>query len=1186
MQLIHFSRAGSCRPGSTLIVRVMKITAVILLAACLSAAATGKAQKVSLTLRDAPLEKALKEIKRQTGLDLLYTVDVLQHARPVTIELRNADLRQALDQCFKEQPLTYTIVENVIVVKLRPVTSAEGVGEEIVAAPIDVKGRVVDTAGNPVAGASVTVKGDRTKGTTTDENGYFELKGVDENAVLVVSGVNIERYEVKINGKIDLATLIIKSKITEGQDVIIKANTGYQEIEPNQATGSFAVIDNKTINQQVGTNILKRLDGMTPSILFDNKQLQGQKNSNVTVRGLSSINGPLDPLIVLDGFIYEGDINNINPNTVEEITILKDAAAASIWGTRAGNGVIVITTKRSSYNQKLKINANANVIFNSKPDLFYLPNMSSADYIDMEEFLYHKGVYNQIFNNTNRLPLSPAVEVFRSRSLGQLSSADSATLINSMKNSNILSEYDKYFYTNATTQQYAIGMQSGNSTSSYSLNLAYDRSLSEVYDKSRKINTHFRSSFRPLNNLETFFNVYYTKGEKSSGRPSVGTISLSGRPVPYLRFADDNGNPLPIAYDLRKVYTDTAGAGKLLDWNYYPLDDYKHNVTSTDLTEIFANATIRYSFLKSVNIELGYQYENQRIESDQTQDKESYASRHLVNLFSQVNYTNGNVTRSIPQGGIKRIANNSIESQTLRAQINFDRAWGQHHIIAIVGSEIRKRVASGYSSTTYGYNADPLTNGTVNYATPARIITTNGMRYIPGSPVTNPVLTEKYASLYSNIAYTFNERYVLSLSGRRDGSNVFGANTNDKWKPLWSAGLGWNISQESFYKLEILPELRVRGTYGFSGNIDVTKTALPVAGYSTFNHFLTGLPFGSIGTLNNPDLRWEEIKIINLGIEFSFIKQIVAGTIEFYSKKGSDLYGPAPFDYTAGSDGGTIIKNVANLKSKGLEVTLNTRNIDRDFKWDTRFLYTHQSNKTAAYYSPQATDITQFLGNGDRITPVVGKPLYALAAYRWGGLDDQGNPQGYLNGQKSTDYNAIRDEATIKGVDGNVVYVGSTLPTHFGSLINTFRYKNFSLSLSIMYKLGYYFRKTSLSYDRLIESGVGHREFGERWQKPGDENTTNVPSFVFPNISNRDNFYTLSDVNVLKGDHIRFSFLNLAYNFLNDKLHRMVFSDVQVYFNASNLGIIWHANNVGMDPESPYGLEPTKSWAIGIRASF
>ncbi len=317
----------------------MKITAVILLAACLSASATGKAQKVSLTLRDAPLEKALKEIKRQTGLDLLYTVDVLQHARPVTIELRNADLRQALDQCFKEQPLTYTIVENVIVVKLRPVTSAEGVGEEIVAVPIDVKGRVVDTAGNPVAGASVTVKGDRTKGTTTDENGYFELKGVEENATLVVSGVNIERYEVRVNGRTGLPEIRVSPKIIEGEAVVVQGSTGFQVIDKKHP-GSFDVISNDLINRRVSVDILSCIENLTPGVSFRNP------NDGLLIRGRNSIFSNVSPLIVVDNFPYDGDLNNINPNNVESITILKDAAAAAIWGARAGNGVIVITTKR------------------------------------------------------------------------------------------------------------------------------------------------------------------------------------------------------------------------------------------------------------------------------------------------------------------------------------------------------------------------------------------------------------------------------------------------------------------------------------------------------------------------------------------------------------------------------------------------------------------------------------------------------------------------------------------------------------------------------------------------------------------------------------------------------------------------------------------------------------------------
>lgn len=1164
----------------------MKITAVILLAACLSAAATGKAQKVSLTLRDAPLEKALKEIKRQTGLDLLYTVDVLQHARPVTIELRNADLRQALDQCFKEQPLTYTIVENVIVVKLRPVTSAEGVGEEIVALPIDVKGRVVDTAGNPVAGASVTVKGDRTKGTTTDENGYFELKGVEENAVLVVSGVNIESYEVRVGGKSDLSVIMLKTKITQGQEVTIRANTGYQEIEPNKSTGSFSVIDNKTLNQQVGTNVLKRLDGITTSVLFDNKQLQGQKKTNITVRGLSSINGPLDPLIVLDGFIYEGDINNINPNIIDEITILKDAAAASIWGARAGNGVIVITTKKGGYNQNLQIGINANVTINSKPDLFYLPQMSSADYIDVEQFLYRQGVYDFALIDPAQIALSPAVEIFNKRAIGLISAADSASLINAFKNSDIRDEYNKYFYTNAISQQYAINLRGGGANSAYVMSLGYDRGLSEVYDKSRRINAHFRNSYRPIKNLEATFDVYYTKSENSSGRPSYGNVNVNGRTVPYLKFTEDSGNPLAIPFVLRQPYTDTVGGGMLLNWNYFPLEDYKHNRISSDLSEVFANVGIRYSIAKSLSTEFKYQYQRQQVEANQIQDNDSYEARNLVNLFSQLDYATGTVTRIIPEGGIKKTNNNNTESQTLRGQINFDQKWGIHRLIAIVGGEVRKTVNTGHTFTTYGYNEDPLSNGIVDFLNSYPTFIDGSTAFIPGAPFNSPKLVSKFASLYANLAYDYNEKYILSISSRKDGSNIFGANTNDKWKPLWSAGLAWNISNEGFYKSTLFPTLRIRATFGYSGNVDLSKTPVPIAGYSTFNHPLTNLRFGSIGTLNNPDLRWEQVRTINFAVEFALKNRILTGSIDYYLKRGIDLYGPAPFDYTAWGDAATIIKNVAGIKGNGLEITLNTKNIDKKIKWNTTLLFTLQSNKTSDYFSQDASKITRLISNGDRITPVIGKPLYALAAYRWGGLNDQGNPVGFVDGQNSTDYLAIIKEAEIKGVDGNVVYIGSALPTKFGSVINTFGFNNFSLSINLTYKLGYYFRKPSIYYSGLIDLGIGHKDYEDRWQNPGDEKFTNVPSFIYPNEPGRDAFYNYSKVNVLRGDHVRLSYINLNYNFNPKLFDSQMFNELQVYFNASNLGIIWKSNKADLDPEFPASIPPAKSWAIGIRAIF
>ena len=403
---------------------------------------------------------------------------------------------------------------------------------------------------------------------------------------------------------------------------------------------------------------------------------------------------------------------------------------------------------------------------------------------------------------------------------------------------------------------------------------------------------------------------------------------------------------------------------------------------------------------------------------------------------------------------------------------------------------------------------------------------------------------------------------------RRDGSNIFGANTNDKWKPLWSAGLGWQLSKENFYRVSWLPFLKLSATYGVSGNVDLTRTALPVGVYTRNTFGGISLPSLGISTINNPDLTWEHSYQTNVRLDFATRKNTVTGSLEYYHKKGTDLYAPTPYDYTTFGLTSTITANVANMKGNGVDITLHSTNINKAFRWTTDFLYSYNQSVTTKYFSSTGGSVMSFLAQGNTITPVVGKPLYALAAYKWGGLDGSGNPQGYLGDTLSTNYNAISQNSLNNGLKGgSIVYMGSANPTSFGSVLNSFSYKGFELSFNITYKFGYWFLKPALSYSSLAQYGTYSVGYDRRWQQPGDEKKTSVPSFVYPLNATVDAFYTASDINVDKGDHIRLQFINLSYSFLTGGKTSLPFKSVQVYLNAANIGVLWSANKDHIAPD-------------------
>lgn len=1053
---------------------------------------------------------------------------------------------------------------------------------------IDTRGRIVDENDKPVMGATVTVKGTR-NATATDDNGEFVLTGVDENVVLVISGVNIESLEVNVNGRTDLGVLKTKIKIGTGEEVVVEVNTGYQKLKPNEMNGSVVVIDNKTLNQQVGTNILDRLNHITSGLQFNvgKNNRNPQNNTNISIRGLSTISGPLDPLIVLDGFIYEGDINNINPNDVESITVLKDASAASIWGARAGNGVIVITSKKGHFNRSLQISANANVIVSSKPELFSLHPISTSDYVDMEEYLFNQGYFDGQINYAPYMALTPGVQILLDRRNGVITSSDSAKQMDALKQIDSRNDYAKYVYTNAVTQQYSLNLSGGSNNDSYFASISYDNSLTDLHALYKKVNIKVENTYRPMKKVQIGLSAYFTQNTSRTGMQGYNNSlsTVNGRYIPYFNLADNMGNPLAFPRKYKDAYIDSIGNGKLLDWNYYPLDDYKHSGTSVNLQELYAIASLNYKLSHSLNVDLRYQYQLQQSTSEYLADIQSFAARDMINSFTQIDPTTGDINYIIPPGGIRTLSNTGTGSSTLRGQVNFENTWRKHYVSAIAGSEIRQVTASENTFTAYGYNKDPLVTSAVDFVNYYPDLITGYYNSIGGSPYFFNTLY-RFVSFYGNALYRFKGRYSLSASARKDGSNIFGANTNDKWKPLWSAGAGWKISDENFYSSALFPELQLKVSYGYSGNVDLSKTALPVGMYFTApgpDYY----PATRILTINNPDLKWEQSRQINIGVTFSTKKNIITGSIEYYLKNGSDLYGQTPYDYTTWGTTQNIVKNVAAMKGRGVDVTIHSMDLNRRIKWSTDWLFNYNRSKTTAYYSDASKNGASLLGGGNTIVPVIGKPLYGIVAYKWGGLDGEGNPQGYLDGKLSTDYRAIANEANTKGLSGsNLIYIGSGTPLFFGSLINRFTWKQLSVSINISYRLNYYFQKPALRYTGLVGGGIVSSDYEKRWKQPGDEQTTNIPSFQYPVNNSRDDFYSLSEVNVLRADNIKLEYIHLSYRINNSKSKNKTLSNLEIYANATNIGIIWEKNKEGLDSDYPNSLPPNHSLAFGLKCNF
>jgi len=1154
----------------------MKLTTLILITAILQVSASTFAQKVTLSAKNAPLNKIFEKISDQTGYDFLISTENLKKAKSVTINAQNEELKSVLDKIFAGQPLNYVIQEKMVVVSKKDPTPINQL-KSAVEPPITVTGRVTDTTGKPLPGATLRIKG-TDKIVPTDSEGRFAINAQEGDEV-EVSFIGYEAYSFKVKTDQPFQNIVLHSASSKLNEVSV-VSTGYQTIPKERATGSFVLVDSALLNRSVSTNILDRLNGVTSGLLFNQNLLAGQNASTISIRGTSSILANEQPLIVLDNFPYEGDPANINPNDIQSITVLIDAAAASIWGVRAGNGVIVITTKKGKLNAPPQVNFNSNVTIAGKPNLSYTPQLTSAQYIGVEKYLFNQGYYYNLSDGYSYI--SPAIALLYANQQGQLSTAQLNSQLNALSSDDVRSDMGKYLYRKPVNQQYALSIAGGGNANKYYISAGFDDNLQPMVTNSyKRVTLNANNTYSLIKNrLEWTSGLMFTQ---STAKSNNNTFIPS---TPYEMLKDANGNNLavvPSGGGLRGPYVDTAGNGKLLNWQDIPLNDNFPNQTTTITDYRFSNQ-LSLKILPGLQLSAQYLYEKGVTEMDIDHPAGSYYVRNLVNTYSQVDLVSGQVTQIVPEGDILNKGNSSYTLNTGRIQLNYDKQFGNdHQVNALVGYEESSNSSFGDNYTFYGYNPSTASNGnqSIDFADYFQQYYGYGNGQIP-TGLSSDGTIDRNRSYFANASYSFKSRYIITGSARRDESNIFGVSTNQKGVPLWSTGLKWKINEEPFYKFDFLPILALRATYGYNGNTDKSTTAYLTTLYSNgVNSF--NAPYLYITNPPNPGLRWEKVGVTNFGLDFGLKNNVLTGTLEYYIKNATDLIANSPL---APQTGNTQFRgNAADMRDNGIDFQLNLRILKSPLNWNTMLLFNYVTNKVTHYEVSEGTNDDIISGN--YLNPLVGYPLYAIFSYPNAKLDNKGNPQGYLNAQLSEDYSSIENSTN----PSEIKYNGSATPLFYGSIINNFTYKQFALSVGIGYRLDYYFRRTSLNYTLLFSSaGVGadfnQADFANRWQKAGDENHTSVPSMIYPADPTRDEFYTNSNALVDRADNVRLQDVRFSYSLDKRSYPRLPFKTIQFYIYAKNLAILWRANHDGLDPDSPYSPPTTKSVSLGLNCSF
>ncbi len=1164
----------------------INLTCLILFVAFLQVTLAANAQKISLSKKNASLTEIFKELRKQSGYDFLINKDQIKISKPVTIQANENELTDVLNKCFEGQPFTYKIEDKTIIVinKRQEQTKADVL-------PIEVKGRIIDENGNALVGASVVVKGTERR-IATNANGEFAFSNLQDNAILVISYVGYELREIGAKANLgDIKLVMATGKLDEVSIV----STGYQTLPKERATGSFVQIDNQLLNRRTGTNILDRLDGIASGVIFN--KISGpvgiappNEKLGISIRGRATIdnNVSADPLVILDNFPYEGDLSNINPNDVESITLLKDAAAASIWGARSGNGVIVITTKKGRNNEALKIDFNSNVTIGDKPNLKYSRNfLNSSDYIDLEKLLFDLKYYDADLANTTTYPLiSSAVNIFASQRAGTISDTQATQQLNELKNNDIRDQASRYFYQRSIQQQYALSIRGGTEKNSQYVSIGYDHNRSNnIGGEFGRLTLNASNTYKPVKGFEISTSIILNRSITENPYTLIASLS------PYSQIVDANNNPLAVPFGFSEKYLALAESQGFLNWHLRPLQerDEMDNVTKTN--NLLLRTSAKYNIISGLSAEIYYQYQTESSKNRNYSSPDRYYVRNLINSYAQRS-SSGIFTYPMPIGGVLFQNENELSAHNLRTQLNFNKTINENHQISgIAGAEIKESVSSTSNNTFYGYNEEFGTAvNNLNYTTFYTINPSGtGSRTLPVPTDFVGGATNRFISYYANGAYTYKSKYIFNISGRKDGANIFGAKTNDKITPLWSAGFGYEISKESFYKVGWMPYLKIRATYGYNGNVFNTSSYL-TASYSTDG--LTGARIATVTRAPNPELRWEKVQNKNFGIDFASKNNRISGSFELYRKVGSDLIDNAPLALNTGFM--SFKGNVASVQTKGIDIVLNTINTKGAVIWRSNILYSYNKDKVVNFNTKYTLAQLANVEGSDELQRYglflkEGNSMFGVYSYRFAGIDPtNGDPLGFLNGVTSKDYTGILNTNNLN----DIVYHGSARPINYGSFRNSISYGGFTVSANCTFKFNYFIRRksTNLNYTSAV-SLQGNADYVDRWQNPGDELKSNVPSLVYAINANRNTFYQSSSVLVEKGDHIRLQDINISFDFNKKQLSKLPFTGIQVYSYINNIGILWRENKSGIDPDvssfSTYGNIPNPTtYAFGVRANF
>ena len=1107
----------------------MKLTVFLTIAFVVQLNAKNYAQQITLHERNTKLEKVFHKIKKQTGYSFWYEDKLLQKSEPVNINVEQETLTATLKTIFTNQPLAYEIIGKTIVVKERTQSTKFKLAETPVITelppPNPVKGKVTDENGKPLAGASVLIKGTQF-GTTTDENGNFNLDVKEKAAILIVSYVGYEKREISINGKTEVA-IALKTVVAEQQGIVV---VGYGIQKRSQFIGNAAQLDGGSIEKAGVVPMLSQaLVGRLPGVSIIQRSGQPGTASSINVRGVGSFGANPAPLILVDG-IQTNTFNNIDPNDIETLTVLKDASSAGIYGTQAANGVILVTTK-SGKTGRLRVTYNGDVSFQKVTRIpHFVPSWEYAS------------LMNEANANTNGAGSPP---VYTQAQIDSFKAGNNPYLY---PNTNW---FDAFFKKSSIQTQHNVSISNGSKNSQYMLSLGYMGQDGIVAKNNySRYNVRFNLVSNLTNNLKFTTRISgYQTIDNEPLTPTVANSDMLTMIANVVRF--------PAIYP---IYNSDGSWGLgLTNWGTPVSWLNSQSYYKEKYTTIEGNLRLDWDLFKDLKLSAiaGFTEANDR-------NTTFYATQQVTStvLLAPSTLTEGYVNTTY---------------KTLQLLANYHKKIKKHDVDVLVGHSYETNYSDALNASTNTL----LTNNLVSLylGNPA-----NG-------PIINSSTGKTQSSLdsyFGRVAYNFAGKYLVQGTLRYDGSSRFGPSY--KYGTFPSVAVGWRLGQENFIRnnFKWINELKLKASYGVLGNQNLPNNYAYQTNYNQSNGYVFGGTFSNgavVGQVNDPNLHWESTRTKDASIEAMLFNGLFSFSVGYYDKYTYDII-TTPSGTVSGIYGFTAgYQNSGSLNNHGWEITLDHKNKIGNFTYSIGVNLTTVKNTILDLgKGNNVLQASGYVGSGNT-SRFIGQSLNSYYGYTAQGLyKDTADVVAWqaLNNTKAISVSKVVHPGDIKytdvgGINGgkkdSVVTVadqrilGNTIPKYSYGITLTAGYKNFDINILLQGVAG-------VSGYLNTYAGWAFYQNGniQDWQANGRWTTANPnPNAIYPRLELIPNTYT-NNTNVtssfwlLNASYLRVKSVQLGYTLPSKIVKKAGMESVRFNISTYNL-ITWSHYRTGWDPE-------------------